>query len=231
MTLHSVPIHQFAPCYSNELARATQPSPLMAFLSRSVVHRVMNLTPIIITGPSGCGKSTLLDKLFTLHPHLFSFSVSHTTRLPRHSETHGKHYHFTNTASFEKMIENKEFVEFAQFSGNWYGTSKKELDGIKEGGRVAVLDVERQGVLSLKQTLPAARYVLIKPPDQQSLRTRLLGRGTETEESMQKRLDTALKDMKWAEEAVDLFDMIIINDNIDEAYAKLEAFAMSKQNN
>lgn len=203
----------------------------MAFLSRSIAHKVMNLTPIIITGPSGCGKSTLLDRLFSFHPHVFSFSVSHTTRLPRHSEIPGKHYHFTTKDSFDKMIENKEFVEFAQFSGNWYGTSKKELDGIREGGRVAVLDVERQGVLNLKQSLPVARCVLVKPPSQQSLKERLLGRGTETNDSMQKRLDTALKDMKWAEENMELFDTIIVNDDIDEAYAKLEAFTLSKQNN
>lgn len=191
----------------------------------------MNLTPIIITGPSGCGKSTLLDKLFSTHPQSFSFSISHTTRLPRHSEADGKHYHFTSKDSFERMIENREFVEFAQFSGNWYGTSKKELDRIREGGRVAVLDVERQGVLSLKQALPEARYILFKPPDQQSLRARLLARGTETEESLRKRLDTALKDMKWAEESIDLFDMVIINDNIDDAYARFEAFVMNKQDN
>lgn len=184
-------------------------------------------SPIVITGPSGCGKSTLLATLFTRYPQSFAFSVSHTTRVPRQTEQAGRDYHFVDRSQFEAMRGRGEFVEWAEFSGNLYGTSRHALDDIFSRGRTPVLDVERQGVLSLKGALKNARYVFVKPPSIDSLRSRLTARGTESEESMQRRLETALGDMQWAEENISAFDSIVVNDCVEQAYSELESFIFS----
>jgi len=100
--------------------------------------------PIIISGPSGTGKSTILTRLFAEYPSRFGFSVSHTTRQPRAGEQNGREYHFVTVDEFKKLIEENGFVEWAQFGGNYYGTSVKAIEELEKQGRTAVLDIEME---------------------------------------------------------------------------------------
>lgn len=175
--------------------------------------------PIVISGPSGGGKSTILTKAMKEHPEAFAFSVSHTTRKPRANEIDGEHYHFVDYDEMKRMIKASEFIEHAQFGGNIYGTSKKSCDQISKSGKICVLDVELQGVKNLKNNLNFdANYILILPPSLEKLEQRLRQRGTETEESINKRLEHARKDMEAVKMDPKLFDHVVINDDLDTAY-------------
>lgn len=178
------------------------------------------LRPVVFCGPSGTGKSTLIKRLMNEYPNAFAFSVSHTTRKPREGEKDGREYHFVTREQMLKAVENDEFLEHAEFSGNIYGTSKKAVEDVLSSGRICALDVDIQGVLSLKKTSLNPIYLFIKPPSMDILEKRLRDRGTETDESMRKRLDTALKELEY-EKKSDLFDHVIVNDNLDSAYEKL----------
>ncbi|TQS32922.1 hypothetical protein Golomagni_06749 [Golovinomyces magnicellulatus] len=179
--------------------------------------------PLLISGPSGVGKGTLYNRLFEKHPDCFCLSVSHTTRAPRAGEEDGVHYHFVPMADFEALIEKNGFVEHAKFGGNRYGTSKSTIEEQTKKGRVVVLDIEMEGVKQIKQSSIDARYIFIAPPSLEILESRLRGRGTETEESIQKRLAQARNELEYAE-TPGVHDFILVNDDLDQAYAKLEEY-------
>lgn len=153
----------------------------------------------------------------------FGFSVSHTTRSPRSGEEHGKHYYFVAWEEMEKAISNQEFIEHAKYSGNLYGTSKKAVKDVLSNGKICILDIDLQGVKQVKKTDLQAQYIFIRPPSLEHLRERLLGRGTETEESLKRRLDTAKEEMVYGEQESN-FDRVIINDDLDRAYQELREF-------
>lgn len=184
------------------------------------------LRAIVISGPSGSGKSTLLQKLFQDFPGCFEFSVSHTTRKPRAGESDGKDYFFVERGKFEKMITDGEFLEHAQFSGNLYGTSKMAVTKVQESGKLCILDVEINGVKNIKKTDLDARYFFVQPPSLEALEKRLRGRGTESEDSLQKRLATVKEAMDYAKEP-GAYDHIIVNDDLDVAYEKLKGILSS----
>jgi len=174
--------------------------------------------PIVVSGPSGGGKSTLLNRLFKDYPGCFAFSVSHTTRKPRPGEEHGKDYYFVAKDEMLKDIEAGKFLEHAAFGGNLYGTSKQAVKDIQTTGRICILDVELQGVRSIRKTDLKPRYIFVKPPSIEVLEGRLRKRGTESEESLTKRLNHARTDMKAAEDEPGLFDYVVINDDLEKAY-------------
>ena len=182
--------------------------------------------PIVLSGPSGTGKSTLLKKLFAEYPNSFGFSVSSTTRSPRAGEVNGKDYNFVTVDEFKKMIDEKKFVEWAQFSGNYYGTTIKSVKQVAETGKTCILDIDMQGVKAVKLTDLNGRFLFISPPSVESLRKRLTGRGTETEESLNKRLAAATAEMEYAESGA--HDKIIVNDDLEKAYAELKEFIFDK---
>ncbi|KAK3087345.1 hypothetical protein FSP39_004878 [Pinctada imbricata] len=186
--------------------------------------------PIVISGPSGSGKSTLLTRLFKEFPECFAFSVSHTTRNPRSGEENGKDYHFVTREQFEKMIDENGFLEHAQFSGNRYGTSKMAVEEIQKTGKICVLDVEINGVKSIKGTDLNAQYLFVKPPSMEALRERLQSRGTETKESLEKRLNTAKEALDYAEENGS-YDHIIVNDDLEKAYTSLKDIVIERPKN
>jgi guanylate kinase len=182
--------------------------------------------PMIISGPSGSGKSTLLDRLFKKYPNSFGFSVSHTTRSPRPGEIDGKSYYFVTKDDFLKLKNDNGFIETAEFSGNYYGTSFKAVKSIKDTGKICVLDLEINGVRSMKKNDLGGKYVFLQPPSVQVLEQRLKSRGTETEDSLKKRLDTAKEAMDYALEK-GVYDVIIVNDELDAAFAKFEAYVLA----
>lgn len=155
--------------------------------------------PLVLCGPSGSGKSSLLKRLMDEYPDTFGFSVSHTTRKPRPGEEHGIHYFYVSRDDMEKRVANSEFLETAEFSGNMYGTSIAAVEQVQSAGKVCVLDIEMEGVKQIKKTHLNGFYVFIEPPSIEELERRLRGRGTETEESLKLRLDTARQELLFGE--------------------------------
>ncbi|EDO18905.1 hypothetical protein Kpol_1023p74 [Vanderwaltozyma polyspora DSM 70294] len=180
--------------------------------------------PIVISGPSGTGKSTLLKKLFAEYPTSFGFSVSSTTRGPRPGEVNGKDYNFVKVDDFQGMIDSGDkFIEWAQFSGNYYGTTVESVHKVIDSGKTCILDIDMQGVKAVKSKPQLnARFLFVAPPSMDDLKTRLVGRGTETEESISKRLAAADAEMAYA--ASGAHDKIIVNDDLDKAYRELKEF-------
>ena len=147
--------------------------------------------------------------------------MSHTTRKPRNGEVNGREYHFVERDDMLKAIENSEFIENAEFSGNLYGTSKKAVEDVISSGRLCVLDIDVQGVKSLKKTSLNPIYIFIKAPSIEVLEKRLRDRGTETEATLEKRLSAAKSELEYSLEK-GAFHHIILNDNFDLAYEKLK---------
>ncbi|KAI9756355.1 MAG: guanylate kinase [Lichina confinis] len=182
--------------------------------------------PIVISGPSGAGKSTLLKRLFADHPDLFGFSVSHTTRSPRPGEEHGREYHFVSKDDFRRLIDDGAFIEHAQFSGNFYGTSIAAVKDVASKGRICILDIEMEGVKQVKHTDLDARFLFLAPPSLETLEKRLRGRATEDEEGLAKRLDQARREMDYAQ-TPGVHDTIVVNDDLDTAYKELRDFVFA----
>jgi len=183
--------------------------------------------PLVLCGPSGAGKSTLLKKMMEKYKQHFGFSVSHTTRPARPGEENGVAYNFVSKEDMQKAIANDEFIEHATFAGNMYGTSKAAVETVMERGLICILDIDVQGVISMKKTTFNSNYVFIMPPNTKVLEERLKGRGTETEDSLKKRLDLATRDMEYGQTEGN-FGIIIVNDDLDTAYASLMEFLKEK---
>ena len=149
---------------------------------------------VIISGPAGSGKGTIVSRLRELAP--FDFSVSATTRKPRPGEQHGVHYYFVDKADFEKKIEQGEMLEYPQYVGNYYGTPKKPVEDALAEGKNIILDIEVKGALQIKEKMPEAIMIYVLPPDYETLLARIRGRGTETEEVIQKRMNDAKNEIK-----------------------------------
>ncbi|CAG9797396.1 unnamed protein product [Chironomus riparius] len=183
------------------------------------------IQPLVICGPSGSGKSTLLKRLFKEFPNTFGFSVSHTTRKPRQGEEDGVHYNFVGVEEMKAGIEKGEFIETAVFSGNIYGTSKKAIEKVQSHGKICVLDIEIEGVKQVKNSHLNAIFIFVEPPSIEELERRLRARNTETEESLEKRLNTARTELKYGL-APGNFDLVVHNNNLKEAYHKLRDYVL-----
>ncbi|XP_038571769.1 guanylate kinase 1b isoform X1 [Micropterus salmoides] len=177
--------------------------------------------PVVLSGPSGAGKSTLMKRLIQDHEGVFGFSVSHTTRNPRPGEEDGKDYHFSTREAMQEGIDKGDFIENAEFSGNLYGTSKAAVEDVQAQNLICILDVDIQGVKRIKETDLNPIYISIQPPSMEVLEKRLRDRQTETEESLQKRLEAARIDMELSKEP-GVFDVVIINDDLERAYEELK---------
>lgn len=177
----------------------------------------------MITGPSGVGKGTLIRSLIDRVPEL-ELSVSATTRAPRPGEQDGVAYHFLDREEFDRRVAAGEFVEWAEYSGNRYGTLRSELARTLERGRPVVLEIELQGARQVREKLPEAVQVFIAPPSAETLRTRLLRRGTDTPEQVQRRLETAGAELAAQPE----FPHVVINDRLDDAVGALVAIVQSE---
>ena len=171
----------------------------------------------VITGPSGVGKGTLI-KLLLQRVDELELSVSATTRAARPGELDGIHYHFLDEAEFERRVGAGEFVEHAGYSGRRYGTLRSELERRTAAGHPVVLEIELQGARQVRSVMPEAVQIFIMPPSPESLRTRLVGRGTDDPEQIEKRLRVAEDELAASGE----FGHRIVNDDLDVAIAELE---------
>ena len=173
---------------------------------------------IVLSGPSGAGKSTVVKKLMQQRGNIH-FSVSYTTRAPRSEDIDGVTYNFVDRAEFERMIANNEFLEYAEYSGNYYGTSLKVIEEKQAAGIDVLLDIEVQGAANVRSKCPDAVLVFTVPPSYQELERRLRGRNTDDEQTICKRLSRALEEVR----EINMYDYLVINDQVDNAVAELDA--------
>ena len=178
----------------------------------------------IVTAPSGTGKTTLVAALLAADAAV-QLSVSHTTRSPRAGEVNGQHYHFIDRAQFEQMIAQQDFLEHAEVYGNYYGTSLRWIQAQQAQGRDILLEIDWQGAAQVRQPLPDASGIFILPPPIEALETRLRGRGTDSEETILKRMAVVRSEVDHAEAA----DYLIFNEHIDEAVRDLLAVVRAER--
>ena len=171
----------------------------------------------VITGPSGVAKGTLIRSLRERMPEL-ELSVSATTRAPRPGEADGVDYHFLDDADFQRRVDAGEFVEHATYSGRRYGTLRAELERRLAAGHPVVLEIEVQGARQVRETMPEAVQIFIAPPSDDALRARLVGRGTDDTDEVERRLGVAREELA----AKDEFGHVVYNDRLEDAVAELE---------
>jgi guanylate kinase len=168
---------------------------------------------LVITGPSGVGKGTLIRLLLDRFPRM-ALSVSATTRAPRPGEREGVDYRFLSPEEFQRRVDADEFLEWAEYAGNRYGTLRSELE---RDAHPLVLEIEVQGARQVRERVPDATSVFIAPPSDEALRTRLVGRGSDSPDQIERRLAVARAELA----AEDEFDHVIVNDDLDAAAEEL----------
>jgi guanylate kinase len=173
---------------------------------------------LVICAPSGTGKTTLTKRLLEEFPR-FAFSVSCTTRPPRANEVHGRDYEFLDRDEFKRRRDADFFAEWAEVHGNYYGTPLESTRDLLSEGRDLLFDIDVQGASQLRRTVPGARLIFILPPSREELERRLRQRGTESEESLARRLSAAVRELAQAH----WFNSWIINDDLDTAWQELRA--------
>lgn len=173
---------------------------------------------IVVTGPSGVGKGTLLRSLRQRHPELY-YSVSATTRSPRAGEVEGQDYYFVSRDKFQEMIDRGEFLEWAEFAGNYYGTPRDPIARQMAQGKLVILEIELEGARQIRQNAPEAVQIFILPPSLPALEQRIRGRGQDSEAAIARRLKRAADEIAAAAE----FDYQIVNDELEAALVQLEA--------
>jgi guanylate kinase len=178
----------------------------------------------IISAPSGTGKTTLVREVIQQLPGL-QFSVSFTTRLPRPNEKEGEDYHFVSHSFFQKMVEKKEFLEWAEVLGNRYGTPRPDLKKLKSEGIDFILDIDTQGAKKVMKEIDQPVLIYLLPPSLKVLRERLINRGVDSLEMVKFRLSNARRDM---EEAYG-YHYVIINDSIEDAIEKLKSIIIAER--
>ena len=176
----------------------------------------------VVSAPSGAGKTSLVKALLKVDPAI-RLSVSHTTRAPRPGETNGRDYHFVSREQFQIMLADGEFLEHAEVYGNFYGTAKGGISHDLNAGHDVLLEIDWQGAGQIKQHFPHSASIYILPPSFNALRTRLAGRGQDSDEVIERRLAAAAHDVAHA----DAFDYIIVNDDFEHASQDLLAITRS----
>lgn len=167
---------------------------------------------ILISGPSGTGKGTVCDLLRQKHPEI-SYSISATTRQPRPGEQDGVNYYFYTKEEFREMIDQGQLLEWAEVYGNFYGTPKQKVLDRLEAGEDILLEIDTQGALNVMKVMPEGLFIFLLPPSLEELAVRLKGRGTETEESLYRRLGAAVDEIKLATK----YRYVVVNDKVEDA--------------
>lgn len=171
----------------------------------------------VISGSSGVGKGTVIKEFLTKHPD-FKLSISCTTRGMREGEVHGENYFFLSKEEFQKCVDNGEFLEWAEFSGNYYGTKRSFVEECLNKDENVILEIDTKGALNVKSLMPEAVLIFIAPPSVEELEVRLRGRHTETEDAIQKRLASIKFEIANSKK----FDYQIVNDTVENAVKQIE---------
>ena len=177
---------------------------------------------VVVSGFSGAGKGTLMKELLKRYDN-YALSISATTRAPREGETDGKEYFFVTKEQFEKMRDERKLIEYAQYVNNYYGTPKEYVEQKMAEGKDVILEIEIQGALNIKKKFPDALLVFIVPPTAKDLKKRLIGRGTESAEVIEKRLRRAAEES----DGMDSYDYIVVNDDVDTCVEDLHSLIRS----
>ncbi|MCD7735237.1 MAG: guanylate kinase [Clostridiales bacterium] len=167
---------------------------------------------VVISGPSGVGKSTVISEVRNQRQSL-TFSISYTTRKPRSGEENHVHYHFVDMEVFSRMIEAGEFLEYACYQGQYYGTSRADVEALVQSGHDVLLDIEVQGGAQVRHLCPEATLIFVIPPSFGELSRRLHGRQSESEEVIQGRLQRAREEYQ----EIPLYDFLVVNDKVPQA--------------
>ena len=180
---------------------------------------------LVVSGPSGAGKGTICKSILEQNDHI-KLLVSATTRKPRTGEVHGVNYFFIDKEEFKKMIEQGEFLEYAQIYDNFYGTPKAAIMETLEKGQDVILEIEMQGARQVKEVYPEGIFVFVLPPSLKELKNRIVGRGTETAEEIEKRFSCAFEEIKQ----IDDYDYFIVNQDVEKSVKELESIISSEKN-
>ena len=180
---------------------------------------------IVVSGFSGAGKGTIMKKLVS-ETEDFALSISMTTRAPREGEQHGKEYYFVTKEVFEETIANDGLVEYACYCGNYYGTPKSYVDEMLSAGKNVLLEIEMQGAMKIIERFPEAVLLFVMPPSAKVLYERLVGRGTETKEVIDKRMARAVEESQGIEQ----YDYIVVNDDLDTCVEEVKAIVAASAN-
>ena len=173
---------------------------------------------IVFSGPSGVGKGTVRQEIFSTPDHKFEYSVSMTTRAQRPGEVDGKDYFFRSREEFEELIRNGQMLEYAEYVGNYYGTPLTYVNETLDKGIDVFLEIEVQGALQVKKKVPDAVFIFLTPPDLNELQERLVGRGTDSEEVIAKRIERAREEIALMSE----YDYAIVNDEVPLAAERVK---------
>ncbi len=180
---------------------------------------------LVISGPSGSGKGTICKELLKRNQNI-NFSISTTTRKPRKGEAHGVNYFFIDEERFKNMVENNEFLEYARVHGNYYGTPREYVVEKLSKGENIILEIDVQGALEIKKTYPEGVFIFILPPSIEELKNRIVKRGTESQDDIDRRLNNAYKEIEFATK----YDYAIVNDEVLIAVEKIEAIISAEKN-
>ncbi|WP_286312363.1 guanylate kinase [Romboutsia ilealis] len=180
---------------------------------------------LVVSGPSGAGKGTICKALLNKNDQI-KLSVSATTRKPRNGEVHGVNYFFIEKEEFTKMIENGEFLEHAQIYDNFYGTPKAAIIECLEKGQDVILEIEMQGARQIKEVYPEGVFIFVLPPSLEELKSRIVGRGTETKEEIEKRFSCAFEEINQ----IVNYDYFIVNEDIEKSVNDVEAIISAEKN-
>ncbi|WP_175988896.1 guanylate kinase [Bacillus sp. Marseille-Q1617] len=179
---------------------------------------------IVLSGPSGVGKGTVRKAIFSQEDTKFEYSISMTTRKPREGEVDGVDYFFKSREEFEALIEQGKLLEYAEFVGNYYGTPVDYVRETINKGKDVFLEIEVQGAQQVRDKFPEGLFIFLAPPSLSELQNRLVTRGTETDEVIQGRLNTARKEI----EMMNLYDYIVENDKIENAVEKINSIVQAE---
>ncbi|WP_181852815.1 guanylate kinase [Nostoc sp. ATCC 53789] len=192
--------------------------PVLPIQSSATTEECLDLGKLIVlTGPSGVGKGTLMRSLLQRHPELY-FSVSATTRSARPGEIDGKNYYFVSRSKFEQLVAEGEFLEWAEFAGNYYGTPREAVLNQIQSGKLVVLEIELEGARQIRASFPSALSIFILPPSFDELEKRIRSRAQDSEEAIARRLLRAQEEIQAADE----FDIKIVNDDFETALNDIE---------
>lgn len=173
---------------------------------------------IVLSGPSGVGKGTVRKAIFEQGGNDFVYSVSMTTRQPREGEVNGEDYYFVSKAEFEAEIANGGMLEYAQYVDNYYGTPLKYINKTLDEGYDVFLEIEVQGAMQVREKMPDGVYIFLTPPDLKELKNRLVGRGTDSIEVIDKRIETAITEIKMMQN----YDYAVVNDEVPLAVDRIK---------